>query len=218
MRNINKTEVRTTIRRAIEAFNQGGDALWALNAGRPVGLPALTGVEGRRLQQAYTQRGEEGAVAVAVQMLRDAGFTVADDESGTTSDLFVTAPVVAADDVPRVAIIGDSAAWPGVSATGSVEAYATGLADALFEGGRQAGVRYLAEVAGVKGLTVTTEQVTEIVTNFAEALKDEGIEYATESLQEAYDALRSPAVTTTPVDLEGRVARLEQIARAQGLL
>lgn len=214
---INKSQVRTTIRRAIEAFNQGGDALWALNAGRPIGLPALTGVEGRRLQQAYTQRGEEGAVAVAVQMLRDAGFTVVDDESGTTSDLFVTAPVVAADDVPRL-VIDAQAAFVAPLTTGSVEAYATGLADALFEGGRQAGVRYLAEVAGVKGLTVTTEQVTEIVTNFAEALKDDGIEYATESLQEAYDGLRSPAVTTTPVDLEGRVARLEQIARAQGLL
>lgn len=205
---INKSQVRAAIRFAKVAHDEGRDAVAALNEKvREFGVGgSVTTGQAQSLQAAYRTGGEGAAVESAIAMLRQYGVTVVDDESGTTSDLFAT--MVAADDV---------AAEPVVS-TGSVEAYATGLADALFEGGRQAGVRYLAEVAGVKGLTVTTEQVTEIVTNFAEALKDEGIEYATESLQEAYDALRNPAATTTDVGLEGRVARLEQIARAQGLL
>lgn len=211
MRNINKSEVRVTIRRAIEAFNRGGDALWALNAGRPVGLPALTEVEGRRLQQAYTQRGEEGAVAVAVQMLRDAGFTVTDDEAAAEQVQAVAGAAIAGEVPLGVAQVADES---GID----FGAVATNLAANLFEGGRNQGIAYVLDIAGSAGLTVTNEQATKVVTDFAEALRDNGIDVAEEALIEAYEALTATPEAAPAGDLEARVARLEQIARDNGLL
>lgn len=221
MRNINKSEIRYVIRRAIEAFNRGGDALWALNAGRPVGLPALTEVEGRRLQQAYTQRGEEGAVAVAVQMLRDAGFTVTDDEAAAEQVQAVAGAAIAGEVPLGVAQVADTTPVVEESTGVDLSTVAQTLYDNLLAGGRGSAIAYLNVEATRAGIALSAEQAEKIVTDFAAALRDNGIYSAEEALEEAYEALTAtPEVAQAGGEetLEVRVARLEQIARAQGLL
>lgn len=214
MRNINKSQVRAAVRRAIEAFNRGGDALAVLNEeSRALGLGGVGMAEGRRFQQAYAQRGEQGAVDTAIAALRDFGHTVTDDEAEVPLATFAFADAAPVAE-PVVAVVG-------VAQDGDVEKVAERLADLLFEGGRAAAITYAMESARTAGLTVTDAQVEEIVKNFAEALRDNGIYSAVEALEEAYEALTAtPEVAQAGGEetLEVRVARLEGIARANGLL
>lgn len=232
MRNINKSEIRYVIRRAIEAFTQGRDALAVLNA-QAVNIGLAGGVgeaEGRRLQTAYTQRGEEGAVATALAMLRDFGYTVTDDEAAAEQVQAVAGAAIAGEIPLGTAQVADTTpvVEEGVLLLGAVKvdgvdfgAVAQNLATNLFEGGRNQGISYVLDIAGSAGLTVTNEQATKIVTDFADALRDNGIYSAEEALEEAYEALTAtPEVAQAGGEetLEVRVARLEQIARDNGLL
>lgn len=212
MRNINKSQVRAAIRRAIEAFNRGGDALAVLNEeSRALGLGGVGMAEGRRFQQAYAQRGEQGAVDTAIAALRDFGHTVTDDEAAAEQVQAVAGAAIAGEIPLGVAQVADES---GVD----FGAVAKNLAGNLFEGGRNQGIAYVLDIAGPAGLTVTNEQATKVVTDFAEALRDNGIDVAEEALIEAYEALTATPEAAPAGDLEARVARLEGIARANGLL
>lgn len=203
---INKSQITEAIRATVEAFNRGEDALAVLNyRGRLLGYAhTISREQGETLRAAYLTGGLASAVNVAVDLVTSQGVTVTDDEVVTAAEPTLPATLDGFTLTTEVA--------------GKVEVAAKALADTLFTNGRAAALTQVARLAQGAGLTLTPAQAEEIVTNFTAALRDNGFDAAEQALEEAYEALTTPVVEAPAETLEVRVARLEQIARANGLL